>query len=320
MAQLATTLEAGTASGILAYSDNIYDKAQSNFISNLLSLGDKVQDVQVNGQSVVEDKVAKIDLTSYATSDTISNLNTRITQDEAQINTVSGQVTKLDDKVTTIKDSIPTKTSQLTNDSGFLTSHQSLAGYAKTADVNTALAKKADTTAIPTKVSQLENDVYYVKEGEGISISNSGELEMESKDGVDIIFSTWTNGDDDLRLLDGFFIYPLNGNPYVTSDFNIKGGSILTLEDNSTISLLDSDDGLLNINASGLTLGDGSATKLFSSDGKTYDISQLESKVSTNTTNISSLESKVTANTSDITTINTTIGNIDTLLTTILNG
>ena len=53
---------------------------------------------------------------------------------------------------------IPTKTSQLTNDSGFLTSHQDLSAYAKTADVNTALAKKADTSAIPTKTSQLTND------------------------------------------------------------------------------------------------------------------------------------------------------------------
>lgn len=40
---------------------------------------------------------------------------------------------------------IPTKTSQLTNDSGFLTSHQSLTAYAKTSDVDTKLAKKQDT-------------------------------------------------------------------------------------------------------------------------------------------------------------------------------
>lgn len=36
---------------------------------------------------------------------------------------------------------IPTKTSQLTNDSGFLTQHQSLAGYAKTADIPTQLSE-----------------------------------------------------------------------------------------------------------------------------------------------------------------------------------
>lgn len=44
---------------------------------------------------------------------------------------------------------VPTKTSQLTNDSGFLTQHQSLSGYAKTAD-------------IPTKVSQLTNDSNFI--------------------------------------------------------------------------------------------------------------------------------------------------------------
>lgn len=36
---------------------------------------------------------------------------------------------------------IPTKTSELTNDSGFLTQHQSLAGYAKTEDIPTALSE-----------------------------------------------------------------------------------------------------------------------------------------------------------------------------------
>ena len=178
MAQLATTLEAGTASGILAYSDNIYDKAQSNFISNLLSLGDKVQDVQVNGQSVVEDKVAKIDLTSYATSDTISSLNTRITQDEVQINTVSGQVTKLDDRVTTIKDSIPSKTSQLTNDSGYLTEHQSLADYAKTADVNTALAAKADATELAKKQDTLVSGTS-IKTINGLDLLGEGNITIE---------------------------------------------------------------------------------------------------------------------------------------------
>lgn len=46
------------------------------------------------------------------------------------------------------KSEIPTKTSQLTNDSGFLTQHQSLTDYAKKTD-------------IPTNVSQLTNDADY---------------------------------------------------------------------------------------------------------------------------------------------------------------
>ena len=51
---------------------------------------------------------------------------------------------------------IPTKTSQLTNDSGFLTEHQSLADYAKTAD-------------IPTKTSQLTNDSGFLTSHQDIS-------------------------------------------------------------------------------------------------------------------------------------------------------
>lgn len=39
------------------------------------------------------------------------------------------------------KPTIPTSTSQLTNDSGFLTQHQSLDGYAKTTDIPTTLAE-----------------------------------------------------------------------------------------------------------------------------------------------------------------------------------
>lgn len=44
---------------------------------------------------------------------------------------------------------IPTKTSELSNDSGFLTQHQDLTGYAKTSD-------------IPTATSQLTNDSNYI--------------------------------------------------------------------------------------------------------------------------------------------------------------
>lgn len=44
------------------------------------------------------------------------------------------------------KSDIPTKTSQLTNDSGYLTQHQSLSDYAKKSEVNTELSKKVDNT------------------------------------------------------------------------------------------------------------------------------------------------------------------------------
>lgn len=50
------------------------------------------------------------------------------------------------------KPTIPTKTSELTNDSGFITD-AALTGYAKTTD-------------IPTKISQLDNDSHYITAGE----------------------------------------------------------------------------------------------------------------------------------------------------------
>lgn len=75
-----------------------------------------------------------------------------------------------------IEQKIPTKTSQLSNDSGFLTEHQSLSDYytkqetdgkvqeeataRATADeaLRASIGEKADLSAIPTKTSQLAND------------------------------------------------------------------------------------------------------------------------------------------------------------------
>ena len=54
---------------------------------------------------------------------------------------------KIDDlfnAVTSIEASMPTKTSELTNDSGFLTEHQDLSEYVRTDDLNVALENKAD--------------------------------------------------------------------------------------------------------------------------------------------------------------------------------
>lgn len=62
---------------------------------------------------------------------------------------------------------IPTKTSQLTNDSGFLTEHQSLSSYYTKTQVDSKFQEEADARAaadeslragIPTKTSQLDND------------------------------------------------------------------------------------------------------------------------------------------------------------------
>ena len=80
------------------------------------------------------------------------------------------------------KTDLPTKTSELTNDSGFITEHQDISGKADKSYVNTELAKKSDKTHthdqyltkhqdisgkanksdIPTKTSQLTNDSGFI--------------------------------------------------------------------------------------------------------------------------------------------------------------
>ena len=66
-----------------------------------------------------------------------------------------------------LRSDIPTKTSELTNDSGFLTEHQSLSGYYTKTEVDSKVQEEATARAaadealraeIPTKTSQLDND------------------------------------------------------------------------------------------------------------------------------------------------------------------
>ena len=57
------------------------------------------------------------------------------------------------------KSEIPTKVSQLQNDKGYLTEHQSLTEY----------AKKTDIPTVPTKVSQFQNDAGYLTEHQSLA-------------------------------------------------------------------------------------------------------------------------------------------------------
>ena len=91
---------------------------------------------------------------------------------------------KIADLATTSQ--IPTKTSQLENDSGYLTSHQSLDGFATTEyvdkaisdeaaarqaavdSINSELLNKASKDEIPTKTSDLTNDSGYLTEHQSL--------------------------------------------------------------------------------------------------------------------------------------------------------
>ena len=72
-----------------------------------------------------------------------------------------------DSSINAVKTAIPTKTSQLTNDSGYLTEHQSLADYYTKSQVDSSI--NAVKTAIPTKTSQLTNDSGYLTEHQSLA-------------------------------------------------------------------------------------------------------------------------------------------------------
>lgn len=88
----------------------------------------------------------------------------------------SGSYNDLIDKPT-----IPTKTSDLDNDSGFLTNIPE--EYVTKTELSTDLAKKADVTSIPTKISDLDNDSGFI-DSTGLSsyvLKTELATELESK-------------------------------------------------------------------------------------------------------------------------------------------
>lgn len=88
----------------------------------------------------------------------------------------SGSYNDLIDKPT-----IPTKTSDLDNDSGFLTNIPE--EYVTKTELSTDLAKKADVTSIPTKTSDLDNDSGFI-DSTGLSsyvLKTELATELESK-------------------------------------------------------------------------------------------------------------------------------------------
>lgn len=189
---------------------------------------DFVKDVQINGESIVKDAVANIELTEYAkkselptkTSDltndsgfivnTVNNLENYYLKSETYNQTEIGNL--LGEKAN--KTDIPTKTSELENNSGYITNTASdlVNYYDKTktytqSEINNLLDGKADTSIIPTKVSELENDEGYlkaipiasaselggIKVGKNLSIETDGTLNAEGGSGGTTNYSDLEN-------------------------------------------------------------------------------------------------------------------------------
>ena len=147
----------------------------SNFISSIPS--EYVTETELNAKGYLTEHQS---LTDYAKKTDLHNHDNKtvldnITQDKFDSwdnkSEFSGSYNDLTDKPT-----IPSKTSQLTNDSGYLTEHQSLDGYAKTED-------------IPTTISQLTNDAGFITLNEVPVTDLSGYVTKELGNASQITFA-----------------------------------------------------------------------------------------------------------------------------------
>lgn len=95
---------------------------------------------------------------------------------------------------------VPTKTSELTNDSNFLTEHQSLDGYAKTTDLHTHDNKEVLDTITAEKVAQWDSNTGSSGGSTSginiVTISQSDYDALETKDANTLYLITTTNAGD----------------------------------------------------------------------------------------------------------------------------
>ena len=126
---------------------------KSNFDGNYNSLTNKptIPTVDVNKNYVDTQLATKANkseipsLNGYATETYVQNKIAEASLSGGEVD-LSGYATKDDLNTKADKSTIPTKVSQLTNDKGYLTSHQDISGKADKVYVDTELSKKANTS------------------------------------------------------------------------------------------------------------------------------------------------------------------------------
>ena len=115
-----------------------------------------VQELRVYIQEILE---GNIDITQYVTQSELQakldaldiNIDLSSYATKEELTDVINSIDLSDYALKTEIPTVPTKTSQLTNDSGFLTQHQDLSAY----------ATKDEIPTVPSKVSELTNDSNY---------------------------------------------------------------------------------------------------------------------------------------------------------------
>ena len=114
----------------------------------------------INGQSIVGAGNIEIQGGGSGGSITVDSELSADSANPVQNSVVTAEFQKVNAAVSTVNGSIPKRTSQLTNDSGYITEHQSLADY---------YTKEQTNNLIPTKTSQLANDSGYLTEHQSLA-------------------------------------------------------------------------------------------------------------------------------------------------------
>lgn len=161
--------------GIYQVNEKVNAKADADYVSENYALKSEIPSLD------------DFDLENYATKDYVG---AKIAEAQLGGGTDGDGNVNIDLSVYALKSDVPTKVSQLTNDKGYLTEHQSLAGYAtedyvtdKIAEAQlngggsnvdlSEYAKKSEIPTVPTNVSAFNNDAGYLKAIPGEYITES---------------------------------------------------------------------------------------------------------------------------------------------------
>ena len=142
----------------------ILDEKVNDLAGEIVAIKDKLR--EIDGNYIVSDKEG-----TFATKSDIRIINTKIQNITTEISSIdlSNLATKAEIPVIP---EIPSKVSQLENDKGYLTKHQSLAGYAKSSEIPdvSKFVKKDELPAIPTGLAsqQWVKDQGYLKEHQSL--------------------------------------------------------------------------------------------------------------------------------------------------------
>lgn len=89
------------------------------------------------GNNIVDTYAKKTDITNITVDEELSNTSTNPIQNKAVKTNMDSLYNNVMSRLNVCRNEIPTKVSDLENDAGYLTQHQSLDGYAKTSVANT---------------------------------------------------------------------------------------------------------------------------------------------------------------------------------------